>query len=156
MRPNVLRAVRHPGGNDPLCSRPKQRECRIRDQDDVQKNTGDECSWRSSADGEDNECVDEAHPVTVSAMNAPTPGTTTTSSVNAPNKVDVPGGRAPRPPRRRPIASHQGKACSCNEDRAYPVMKHGSGTNRKNLLADANTTLSSFARISSKPERPYA
>ena len=85
-----LRAVRHPGGNDPLRSGPK-RECRIRDQDDIQKNTSDECSWGSGAvplqrDGEDNECVDEVHPVTfpsdvsvrdasVSAMNAPTPGT---------------------------------------------------------------------------------
>ena len=55
-----LRAVRHPGGNDPLRSGPKQRECSIRDQDDVQKNTGDECSWGSGAvplqrDGEEHD-----------------------------------------------------------------------------------------------------
>ena len=89
-----LLAVRHPGGNDPRHSEPRQQECRIRDQNDVQKNTSDECSWGSGAvplqrDGEDNECVDELLPVTfpsdvsvrdasVSAMNAPTPGTATT------------------------------------------------------------------------------
>ena len=32
-----LRAVRHPGGSDPLRSGPKHRDCRIRDTDDVQK-----------------------------------------------------------------------------------------------------------------------
>ena len=40
-----LRAVRQFGGNDPRRPGPKQRGCRIRDQDDVQKNTGDECAW---------------------------------------------------------------------------------------------------------------
>ena len=89
-----LRAVRHPGGHDPQRSGPKQRECRIGDQDDVRKNTSHECSWGSGAvplqrDGEDNECVDELHAVTfpsdvsvrdasVSATKAPTPGTATT------------------------------------------------------------------------------
>ena len=88
------RAVRHPGGNDPRRSGPRQRECRIRDQDDDLKNTSHECSWGSVAvplqrDGEDNECVDGLHPVTfpsdvrvrvasVLAMFAPAPGTATT------------------------------------------------------------------------------
>ena len=74
-----LLSVRHTGGNDPRPSGPRQRECRIQHQNDVQKIPA------MSA----NECVDELLPVTfpsdvsvrdasVSAMNAPTPGTATT------------------------------------------------------------------------------